>query len=83
MKDLKILSHIHPQSIILKLPPDQYHTLSIINTYMGPNNETKWLYYFITSSTEIRKLYIINLIINMLKRRSLIYFLLASTEVTA
>lgn len=83
MEDLKILPHIHPQSTMLELPHDQYHALSTISTYMGPNNGIKWPYYFITGSGGTGKSYIINLIINMLNRRSSNYLLLAPTGVAA
>ncbi|CAI2199001.1 7636_t:CDS:2 [Funneliformis geosporum] len=44
---------------------------------MGPNDRVKWPYFFITDSGETRKSFIINTIINIIKR----YPLLAPTEV--
>jgi len=83
MEDLKILPHIYPRTAMLELPEDQYYALNIITTYMGPNNGTKWPYYFITGSGGTGKSYIINMIIDTLKNRSSTYLLLAPTGVAA
>src|ERR1043165_1958486 len=50
---------------------------------MDRNDGIKWPYYFITGSAGIGKSYIINLIINMLKRKRSNYSLLAPTGVAA
>ncbi len=83
MENIKILPYIFPETTMLQLPRDQYRALSIISTYMGPNDGTKWPYYFITGSAGTGKSYIIHMIINMLNTRSSSYLLLAPTGVAA
>ena len=66
MRNLKLLPPILPETAMLELPRDQYHALSIISTYMGRNDNIRWPYYFITGLAGTRKLYVINMIINIL-----------------
>src|SRR6185437_12822432 len=66
IENLKILPHYPLPIAILELPRDQYYTLSTISTYIGPNNGTKYPYFFITGPAGTGKSYIIHFIINML-----------------
>ena len=83
MNNLKILPHLFPETVMLELPHDQYHALSVINIYMGKNDGVKWPWYFITGSAGTGKSYIINMIINILTRKQEDYLLLAPTGVAA
>src|SRR5688500_11216662 len=83
MENLKILSHVFPETAMLELPQDQYCALSIINMYMSRNDSVKWPYYFITGSAGTGKSYVVNMIINMLSNKRSKYLLLAPTGVTA
>ncbi|CAI2186623.1 6955_t:CDS:2 [Funneliformis geosporum] len=38
LENIKMLSHLLPETAILDLPEDQYYVLSTISSYLGPND---------------------------------------------
>lgn len=81
---LRINPPILPPCNALNLPDDQLKVLSIICNTLGPKHQkNKYPYFFITGSAGTGKSFIINLIIDDLKKKRSNYLLLAPTGVAA
>ena len=81
---LKINPPILPPCNALNLPDDQLNVLSTIRNILGPRHQkNKYPYFFITGSAGTGKSFIINLIIDDLKKKKSNYLLLAPTGVAA
>jgi hypothetical protein len=84
LSSLRINPPILPQCNALNLPEDQLNALSTICNTLGPKHQrNKYPYFFITGSAGTGKSFIINLIVENLKRKGSKYLLLAPTGVAA
>lgn len=83
LHSLRINPPIFSQCNTINLPRDQLHILSTICNILGPINQKKYPYFFITGSAGTGKSFIINLIINDLNNKRSNYLLLAPTGVAA
>jgi hypothetical protein len=84
LNSLRINPPILPQCSALNLPEDQLNVLSTISNTLGPKHQrNKYPYFFITGSAGTGKSFLINLIIENLKRKGSNYLLLAPTGVAA
>jgi len=84
LNSLRINPPILPQCSALNLPEDQLNALSTISNILGPKNQkNKYPYFFVTGSAGTGKSFLINLIVENLKKKGSNYLLLAPTGVAA
>ena len=79
----KILPPFIPENAIINLPTSQYQCVQTITNYLGKRRVNKFPYFFITGSAGTGKSYVINILINELRRRGGNYLLMAPTGVAA
>ena len=79
----KILPPFIPENAIINLPTSQYQCVQTITNYLGKRRVNKFPYFFITGSAGTGKSYVINILINELRRHEGNYLLMAPTGVAA
>ena len=75
LNSLRINPPILPQCSALNLPEDQLNALSIISNILGPKNQkNKYSYFFVTGLAGTGKSFLINLIVENLKKKDQIIY---------